>query len=57
MQNPHCTEYFCNKTNFTNCTKCYKYLKDILLLDDIKSLNIQLNVTESKEYCDNNCKD
>ena len=59
--NPHCTEYFCNFKNITECTDCSSYLtnnKNIKLYNEEyfnKKLNITTNKKEDINYCKKNC--
>ena len=49
--NPHCTEYFCNFKNITECTDCSSYLtnnKNIKLYNE-EYFNKKLNITTNKK--------
>lgn len=56
-KNPHCTEYFCNINNYIDCTNCFHYLKDKIMLEDIVTKDVNINQTEIDNDCKSKCAD
>ena len=55
FDNPHCTEYFCNLQNISDCTNCTDYLLSKHKLKLYNPNYLPDNTNNDSEYCEKNC--